>query len=101
MTTEAVGSPREELSFIDRLFERLRGEARLHAYVVVRPHPLVLSVRGETSDVVVVPAAVWDGARHLLKPFAGRLADGASALLLVGRPRDPDLGGAVSRGLAS
>ncbi len=101
MTTEAAGSTREGLSFVDRLFERLRAEPRLEGYAVVRPHPLLLSIRAESSSLVLLPAAVWDGARHLLHPFADALASGSAALLVTGRPRDPDLGGAVSRGLAS
>lgn len=101
MTTEAAGSTREGLSFVDRLFERLRVEPRLHNHVVVRPHPLLLSIRSDATSLVVLPAVVWDGARHLLQPFAETLASGTSALLITGRPRDPDLEGAVSRGLAS
>ncbi|NUO53268.1 MAG: hypothetical protein HOV80_30845, partial [Polyangiaceae bacterium] len=101
MTTEAAGSSREGLSFVDRLFERLRAEPRLQRYAVVRPHPLLLSIRSDSSTIVLLPAAVWDGARHLLQPFADALSNGSAALLVAGRPRDPDLGGAVSRGLAS
>lgn len=108
MTTEPV-TPRDasladsshELSILDRLLDRLRTEPRLSSRVIVRPHPLLLTVRSEASSVVIAPAAVWDGARHLLKPFTAKLADGTAALLLLGRPGDPDLGGAVARGLAS
>jgi HD-GYP domain-containing protein (c-di-GMP phosphodiesterase class II) len=101
MTTEVAGSTREGLSFVDRLFDALRRESRLQGYAVVRPHPLLLSIRSNSSSIVLLPAAVWDGARHLLQPFADALASGSAALLVTGRPRDPDLGGAVSRGLAS
>ncbi len=101
MTNEAGTLTRQEPSFVDRLFERLRLEPRFHSRVVVRPHPLLLVVRGEEACVVIAPAALWDGARHLLKPFAQDLSDGGAALLLVGRPTDPDLGAAIQRGLAS
>jgi HD-GYP domain-containing protein (c-di-GMP phosphodiesterase class II) len=90
-----------ELAFLDHLLERLRAEPRLASRAIVRPHPLLLSVRAESATLVIAPASVWDGARHLLRPFSAKLAEGEAALLLLGRPRDPDLGGAVARGLAS
>jgi HD-GYP domain-containing protein (c-di-GMP phosphodiesterase class II) len=51
--------------------------------------------------VLIGPGELWDHQRRLLKPFAPKLADGTCALLLLGKPSDPDLSGAVERGVAS
>jgi len=68
---------------------------------VVRPHPLIIVVRKDAALVLVTPAALWDEARTLLKPFAGQLAEGTAALLLAGCPRDPNLPAAIDKGLAA
>ena len=47
------------------------------------------------------PGTVWDGERELLSAFAEHLADGTGMLVLVGKPRDPSLGDAAGKGLAS
>jgi HD-GYP domain-containing protein (c-di-GMP phosphodiesterase class II) len=85
----------------DRLFDELRSDPRLASRVVVRSHPLVVLVKKDAATVVLVPSQVWDDGRHLLKPFAAKLSDGSASLILVGEPRDPDLGLAVERGLAA
>jgi HD-GYP domain-containing protein (c-di-GMP phosphodiesterase class II) len=51
--------------------------------------------------VILGPGELWDYHRKLLRPFAAKLADGTAALLLFGKPNDPDLAGAVERGVAS
>ncbi len=99
MTTAATPAPRS--SPVDGLFERLRADSRLSSRVVVRPHPLLIAIRKENAVVVVAPFELWDEARPLLKPFAGKLADGSAALVLVGCPREPNLAGVIERGLAS
>ena len=68
---------------------------------MVRPHPLIIVVRKDAALVLVTPAALWDEARTLLKPFAGQLAEGTAALLLAGCPRDPNLPAAIDKGLAA
>lgn len=69
--------------------------------IVVRPHPLVVAVRREEITVLLAPAAAWDGAREIFRPWADALADGQAALILVGRPRERDLEDATRRGLVS
>ncbi|HTJ80340.1 MAG TPA: HD domain-containing phosphohydrolase [Polyangiaceae bacterium] len=101
MTTSAEPHSSRDRSAFDRVFEDLRREPRLASRVVVRSHPLVILVKKDAATVVVVPASVWDEGRHLLKPFASKLADGSATLVLIGEPRDPDLGGAIERGLAA
>lgn len=102
--TVSIASPARDLPalrVVDRVLETLRQDPRLAQRVIVRPHPLLLIVRKDSAAVVIAPAAVWDEARTMLRPFAAKLADGTASLLLFGRPRDPDLDGAVDRGLAS
>jgi len=101
MTTQAQPQVSPERSGFDGVFDDLRREPRLSSRAIVRAHPLVVLVQKENAVVVVAPAAVWDEGRHLLKAFAAKLADGSASLVLIGEPRDPDLGGAVERGLAA
>ncbi len=96
---------------LERAFDTLEGDARLATDTVTRPHALlvtvwrtIVSADGRPRDrvcVVLAPAALWDRARDLLAPLADRFADGHALLVLVGRPRDPSLGDATGRGLAS
>ncbi len=86
---------------IDALLDGLRSDPRLSTRVIVRPHPLLVAVRRDHSVVLIGPGVFWDHARRVLRPFAPKLADGTAALLLLGKPNDPDLANAVERGVAS
>ena len=72
---------------------------------LTRPHPVLLvlarSSGAMSASVVLAPAAVWDAGRELLKPFATRFAESTALLVLIGRPRDPNVAQALSRGLVS
>ncbi len=76
------------------------GVAPLPA-VVVRPHPLIVAVCREDLVVLLAPAAAWDGAREVFRPWAQALAEGRAALILTGRPRERDADDALRRGLVS
>lgn len=80
---------------------RLTADPRLTGRVVARPHALIASIRREQRFVLVIPAAVWDRARDVLRPFAAKLADGEVMLVLLGRPAEPDLAQALNRGLGA
>jgi len=41
--------------------------------------------------VLITLGSTWDHGRDALRPFAARFADGHAMLVLLGRPRDPDL----------
>src|SRR5262249_16926307 len=69
--------------------------------VVVRAHPLLVTLRKEHHMVVLAPAAVWDRGREILRPLAARFAEGGAALVLLGRPTSPDVAQALNRGLAA
>ena len=96
---------------MDRVADLLQHDPRLSSDAVMRPHELLVTAwrtlpapNGRAQEklcVVFAPAALWDRARELLAPFADRFAEGEALLVLVGRPRDPSLGEALSRGLAS
>jgi HD-GYP domain-containing protein (c-di-GMP phosphodiesterase class II) len=96
---------------VDRVHELLQRDPRLATDSVTRPHELLVVVwrtlvsssgrARERLCVVFAPAALWDRARELLAPFTDRFAEGQALLVLVGRPEDPSLGDATSRGLAS
>ncbi len=96
---------------VDRVHERLQRDPRLANDLVTRPHALLVVVwrtlvsssgrPRERLGVVFAPAELWDRARELLAPFSDRFAEGRALLVLVGRPADPSLGDATSRGLAS
>lgn len=104
LSSEHVNDLRSAESTLEQLallLEGLRSDPRLSTWIVVRPHPLLLAVRKESAVVLIGPGELWDHQRRLLKPFAPKLADGTCALLLLGKPSDPDLSGAVERGVAS
>lgn len=81
-----------ELAAVEQVMQLLRNEPQFAHDVVLRPHPLVITIaRGELS-VVLTLGSVWDRGRDLLRPFATRLGEGRATLLLLGRPSDPSLG---------
>ncbi len=79
---------------------RLAIDGRL-ARVVTRPHPLLVTIRKEALVVLIAPAAVWDHAREILRPFAASFAEGQAMLIFLGRPSEPDLDQAMNRGLGA
>jgi HD-GYP domain-containing protein (c-di-GMP phosphodiesterase class II) len=100
-----MSSPLSETSpaiaSFDAVVERVRLDARLSSSVVTRPHPLLLAVRKGGSLVLLAPAALWDGARTLLRPFTAALAEGTAVVLLVGAPRRESVAQAIDRGVAT
>lgn len=89
------------LDVFDAACRALESDSRLADRLVVRPHPLLALVRRDAAAVLVAPARVWSSARHLLKPFAEDLADGATTLVLLGDVDDPDLAQAIRRGIST
>lgn len=98
-----VPSPRAESTMraLDRVAESLARDARFSAFVVARPHPLLVMVRSGEAFVLIASAAVWDGGRELLRPYADQLASAEARLVLLGRPSDPDLAQAIERGVGA
>ncbi len=86
---------------IEPIFAALKTDPRLAGETITRPHPLLAMLAREEYVVVVAPAAVWDRGRELLKPFASRFAEATALLVLLGRPNDPELVQALSRGLGA
>src|SRR5271156_6374099 len=85
---------------VSRLAEAIAQDTRMANDCLTRPHPLLLLLSRDAASIVVAPAIVWDKGRELLKPFAMRFAESSALLVLVGRPRDPNVAQALSRGLA-
>jgi HD-GYP domain-containing protein (c-di-GMP phosphodiesterase class II) len=104
--TEATRSASEDTppsivrEAMDAVEGRLSRDARFTSDLVIRPHPLLVMVVREELAVVFAPAVVWDNGRDLLKAYAARFADSAALLFLLGRPCDPNIDQALSRGLA-
>lgn len=101
MSIDAVSDLPPEVVFLDELARGLTLDPRFSAHVVVRPHPLLLTLRRDARTLVLAPAAVWDKGRELLRPFAAKLSEGAAMLLLLGRPRELDATLAINRGLGA
>jgi HD-GYP domain-containing protein (c-di-GMP phosphodiesterase class II) len=93
-----VRDPVEEMA---RLAEAIASDARFGHDHLTRPHPLMLMLARDDMSLVLAPAAAWDGAREVFKPFASRFAEATALLLLVGHPNDPALAQALSRGLGA
>jgi HD-GYP domain-containing protein (c-di-GMP phosphodiesterase class II) len=68
--------------------------------VVTRPHPLVVMVHRGTQRVVLAPALLWNAADGVLPALLGGETPEAK-LLLLGRPREPDLERASNLGLSA
>lgn len=86
-------------SSMDSVQAALSGDERLAGELVTRPHPLLVMVVREELSLVLAPAAVWDAARHLLRPHAARFAGSQALLYLLGTPRSRGLDAAMARGL--
>ncbi|MEO7037016.1 MAG: HD domain-containing phosphohydrolase [Polyangiaceae bacterium] len=71
------------------------------ADTLTRPHPLLVLVRRAGFFVLIAPAAVWDKGRDLLSPYLEQFAAVEARLILLGRPRDPDLSQALKLGLCA
>jgi HD-GYP domain-containing protein (c-di-GMP phosphodiesterase class II) len=93
-------------TLLDELQDKLLAAARVQAvasrpFVVTRPHPALVMARRDAGMVLIAPAALWDHARDLLRPFTADFAERRALLILLGRPSDPNLAQAMNRGLAS
>jgi HD-GYP domain-containing protein (c-di-GMP phosphodiesterase class II) len=96
-------SPRAEASLqvMASLSAGLATSPRHAGDGIARPHPLLLMVRRGPHCVLIAPASVWDNARDLFAPFTDALASLEARVLLLGRPRDPDLDKALNLGLGA
>jgi len=96
-------SPRAkaELVVLDQVTQLLESRPLQAGDVVLRPHPLVVLVRRHGFQVLITSAKVWDTARDLIGPWTEKLALMEARLILLGRPKDPDLERALNLGLAA
>ena len=81
--------------------ERVRSDERLSSKTIVRPHPLLVTVRSERFFAILTPGIVWDVCRDVLRPFAEKLATGEATLVLVGAPAGKDIASALNKGLGA
>src|SRR5690606_33336065 len=93
--------PRAVVDSLDRVVDLLSASERSPSERIVRPHPLLVMLRRGEQSVLIVPAAVWDEGRDLLRPYLERLAAYETRLLIVGRPKQPDLAAALNLGLGA
>jgi HD-GYP domain-containing protein (c-di-GMP phosphodiesterase class II) len=96
-------SPRARAT-VDRLgvlAEWLSQHPAQSSDTLIRPHPLLLLVRRGGFLVLIAPAVVWDKGRDLLSPYLDKFATIEARLVLLGRPRDPDLSQALNLGLCA
>ncbi len=96
-------SPRAKaaVDLMSKLADGLAKSPRHSGDSISRPHPLLLMVRRASFTTLVAPSSLWDGARDLLTPYTDALAALEARLLLIGKPRDPDLDKALNLGLAA
>jgi HD-GYP domain-containing protein (c-di-GMP phosphodiesterase class II) len=97
----AASAKADPLQSIVACMATLQSDPRQAQSIVARPHPLLCSIRRDARIVLIAPAAAWDHGRDVFRPFASQFADGHAMLILLGRPRDPDLAQALNKGLAS
>jgi len=98
---ELSPSAKSAVDGLNALVVKLAEDPALAADLVSRPHPLLLLVRRGAFSVLLLPASVWDTGRELLAAFAEAIAASEMRLVILGRPRDPDLSQAMNHGLAA
>jgi HD-GYP domain-containing protein (c-di-GMP phosphodiesterase class II) len=98
-----VLSPRAkvDLGTLDQVVKLLETRPAATGDVVLRPHPLIVLVRRQGLAVLITSAKVWDNSRDLLAPWTEKLATFEARLMLLGRPKDPDLERALNLGLCA
>ena len=104
MTSSLAEQSRITLSIaaqLDKLTQALRVDGRLAEKQVLRPHPLIMSVRDGDRVVLIAPAVAWDNARDIFKPFASQFGEAKAALVLMGHPSGKGLDEALHRGLCA
>jgi HD-GYP domain-containing protein (c-di-GMP phosphodiesterase class II) len=88
-------------SGLSRIADLIAVDGRFANIVVSRPHQRLLQVRRGEFFVTLAPSEVWDEEPTILRPTLEKVAEGAATILLLGRPKDPDLGSVLARGVFS
>jgi HD-GYP domain-containing protein (c-di-GMP phosphodiesterase class II) len=84
------------------LMARLRCDGRLAGRRITQPHPLVVSVRDDTGNVVLIaPSRAWENGREVFAPFADAFGAARGALIFVGAPSLRGIDEALHRGLSA
>jgi HD-GYP domain-containing protein (c-di-GMP phosphodiesterase class II) len=84
---------------LSRIADEIAVDGRFAADAISRPHPSILMIRRGERIVAITPGEVWDDDHGLLGEVLDHAADGLAALILVGRPREPDLSAVLARGV--
>ena len=84
---------------LSRIADMMAVDGRFAADTVSRPHQRVLLVRRGEHYVALAPSEVWDDELSLLRPHLDKVVEGEAALVLLGRPKEPDLAGLLRRGV--
>ncbi len=79
----------------------MAADGRFVADVVTRPHQRLLMIRRGDHFVTLAPSEVWDEEPALLRPHLEKVAEGEAVLILLDRPKEPDLGAILERGVFS
>lgn len=87
---ESVG-PANPFFAVEKALFSLSTDARFVEHAVVRPHPLLVTVRHSDVFVIVAPASVAEHARDVFRPFWSRLAGGGAMVVWLGCPSRPHL----------
>lgn len=88
-------------SGLSRIADLIAIDGRFAGDVVSRPHQRILQVRRGERFVSIAPAEAWDEEPALLRPTLDKVLEGAASIVLLGRPKDPDLGAVLARGVFS
>lgn len=92
-------SPESKRGGLSRIADLLAVDGRLASDVVSRPHQRLLMIRRGERFVMLAPADVWDDEPTLLRPTLEKVVEGQAIIVLIGKPRDLDLGAILSRGV--
>jgi hypothetical protein len=98
----AAGSPAASpFAPLERAHATLLSDPRFADHAIVRPHPLLVTVRRGDLFVLLAPAEVSAAGRDALRPFTSRLGSGGAMLVWLGGPIAPHVDEALNRGLSA
>ncbi len=91
----------EKRGGLSRIADVLAVDGRFASDVVSRPHQRLLMIRRGERFVTVAPGDAWDDEPQLFKPSLEKSVEGTAAIVLLGKPKDPDLASILGRGVTA
>jgi len=86
---------------LSRIADLMALDGRFSSDVVSRPHQRLLMIRRGEFFVTIARGDVWDDDPAALRPHLEKVSEGVATIVLLGRPKEPDLASVLTRGVYS